>query len=202
MDKLEQGCQLFKTWLSGFESSVEIKWPVLKTELRYEKVSKNYLLLQHGEKENRIRFLLSGFVKACYHNGESSFVHSFRNSLDICCVVTSFFGDTSSDFSLQAVMPTEYVYIEKSSLNGLLNQMDGFDELLLKITNKHTDQLYHDLATLRSCNAEERLRLFAQKYPDVMKYAKNKDIASALEITPQTFSKLRKKVYLIGEREI
>ena len=195
MVKLEQGYELFKTWLSGYDSHAEVIWPIIKTEVQYEKVSKNCLLLNHGEEENRIRFLLSGFVKASYHTGESSFVHSFRNRLEICCVISSFFGDMSSDFSLQTVMPTEYLYIEKPSLNDLLKHVEGFDKLLLKITNKYTTQIYHDLATQRSCDAEKRLTLFTQKYPDVMRYAKNKDIASALDITPQTLSKLRKKVY-------
>ena len=195
MDNLVQEYQLFKTWLYGYEPRAEAIWPTLKPEIKYEKVPRNFFLLHHGEKENRIRFLLSGLVKASYHADKSSFVHSFRQRLDICCVASSFFGDAFNEFSLQTVTPTEYLYIEKPVLVGLLNQVEGLDNLLLKITNQYTDQLYRDRAMQRSYNAEERLKLFAQKYPDVMKYAKNKDIASALEITPQTFSKLRSKGY-------
>ena len=195
MDKLEQEYQLFKNWLSKYDSKAEAIWTILKPEIKYEKVSRNFFLLQHGEKENRIRFLLSGLVKASYHAEKKFFVHSFRQRLDICCVPSSFFGDAFNEFSLQTVIPTEYLYIEKSALNGLLSQVEGLDNLLLKTTNQYTDQLYRDRAVQRSFNAEERLKLFAQKYPDVMKYAKNKDIASVLEIAPQTLSKLRSKGY-------
>jgi len=194
-DNPEQGYQLFKTWLNEFEIFPEEKWLVLKSTLQYQKVKKNFTLLKHGEKENRIRFLLSGLVKANYHTEESSFVHSFRNSQDICCVISSFFGDAFNDFSLETVMPTEYLYLDRDRLNSVLKQVEGFDKILLIISNKHTDQLYRVRAIYRSYNAEERLKLFAQKNPDVMKYAKNKDIASVLEITPQTLSKLRKNGY-------
>lgn len=195
MDKLEQGYQLFRTWLCRHDPHTEEIWPIIKPELQYEKVPKNHLLLQHGEKENRIRFLLSGLVKASYHTDKNSFVYTFRERLDICCVASSLFGDAFNDFSLQTVIRTDYLYIEKPMLNGLLSHTEGLDNLLLKISNKYTEQLYQYRATQRSYNAEERLKLFAHKHPDVMRYAKNKDIASVLEITPQTLSKLRSKGY-------
>lgn len=200
MNKLEQGYQLFRTWLSEYGVLSEENWSLLSKEIQYEKAEKNCLLLQHGEIENRIRFLLSGFVKACYYSSESTFVYSFRNSRDICCSVSSFFRDTPSEFSLDTVIPSEYLFIDKTSLNGLLGQIEELDNMLLKITNKHLEEIYQELAAQRLGTAEDRLRLFAQKHPDAIKYAKNKDIASALDLTPQTMSKLRKKLTLESEK--
>lgn len=170
-------------------------WNAFVEIIHFESAEANEVLLEYGEDETRVRYLLSGFVKAEHHQDNRSYVYTFRDTNEICSSTLSFFSDSPNLFTLTAVVPTEYLYVEKADLYKVLAKIPGVDKLLLGYSNAHLQSVYGHLAEQRMYTAEERFARFAQKYPEILKYAKRKDIASLLNIAPQTLSKIMHKNY-------
>lgn len=187
--------QLQAWLLKRFPQMDDSVWNSLTGIIQVERVKANTTILDCGQEENRIRFITSGFIQANMHLDDKSYVHSFRKTGEISCSNLSFFSNKPNMFSLRTVVPTEYLFLEKADLYSRLNSTQGMEKILLHTSNEHLSDLYQHMAQLRISTAEERFEKFARRYPDVMKYAKRKDIASVLNITPQTLSKLMKKRY-------
>jgi CRP-like cAMP-binding protein len=154
---------------------------------------KNEVIKKHGDREKYFYFILKG----------SGGVMLYHNNNYLCidlCYDGEFFGDYLS-FLTNQVTDLEVICFEPCSLFRI--SQHNFRELAKtdfgrSICQTASDGLFIHKQTqqldLLSKTAEQRYMEMLEKQPDIIQRTPNKYIASYLGITPESFSRIRKKI--------
>lgn len=175
-----------------FEAPIEI-WQTFAKSGQIIKASKNEVLKKYGEKEKYFYFIIQG----------SGGIMLFQNNNYLCidlCYQNDFFGDYFSlitneptDLEVICFEPTTLFRIDKHNFEILAKTEYG--RIICQIASeslyiqKQTQQL-----ELLSKTAEQRYLEILEKHPNIILKTPNKYIASYLGITPESFSRIRKKI--------
>jgi CRP-like cAMP-binding protein len=176
-----------------FEAPLEI-WESFASFLKQKSFKKNEIIKEVNKIENSLSIIIKG----------SAGIFLWKENSPICldlCYENEFFGDYMSfltqqptELFTQAIEHTEMLIVSFSDLSKLYsNSTIGINigriasESLF--IHKQTQQI--DLLTL---TAEERYLKLLERQPAIVKRTPQKHIASLLGITPESFSRIRKKI--------
>ena len=178
-----------------FEAPVEI-WESFAKYLEPKSFKKNEVIKDANQKEKYLSILTKG----------SAGIFLWKENATICldlCYENEFFGDYMS-FLMQkptelftlAIEPTELLSISYSDLNELYKS----SEIGLNIGRIASESLFIHKQTqqidLLMLTAEERYLDLLKRQPKIIQRTPQKHIASYLGITPESFSRIRKKITL------
>ena len=184
--------QIFDPYL---KAPLEI-WESFATFLKQNSFKKNEIIKDINKKEKYLHIILEG----------STGVFLWKENSMVCmdlCYENEFFGDYMSFLTqqptplfTQAIEPTVLLSISFSDLNKLYENSEiginiGRIAAESLFIHKQTQQI--DLLTL---TAEERYLNLLKLQPEVIQRTPQKHIASYLGITPESFSRIRKKITL------
>jgi CRP/FNR family transcriptional regulator, anaerobic regulatory protein len=155
---------------------------------------KGAFVSQVGRVERRFYIVEEGVQRLFFeHDGNEhclgfSYDHSWSGDYD------SFVGQRPGRFQVQAVTNSVLVGIERVDLLRLFDRipaMERWGRLILEelVQGRATREI--EQLTL---SAEERYRRLLQRSPQLLRLVAQKDIASYLRMTPETFSRLRARV--------
>ena len=191
----ERGILVKKIFDPYFEAPLEI-WESFAAFLAPNSYKKNELIKESNKKEKYLSIIIEG----------SAGIFLWKENSTICvdlCYENEFFGDYLSfltqeptELYTQAIEPTEILSISFSDLNELYNSSTiginigriASESLFI---HKQTQQI--DLLML---TAEERYLKLLERQPQIVQRTPQKHIASYLGITPESFSRIRKKITL------
>jgi CRP-like cAMP-binding protein len=171
------------------------KLAVLLRGMKEEQYKKGAILLSQGQEENRIRFVQKGVIRQFYVHRQKEFNTQFASKNDIVCSLASYMTEAPSDYIIEALENSVLYSIDRVEMNKAL--VDGglrliefgrkiFSTLFIEKTIRERE-LINDDALMRLQNF-----LFAK--PLLFMALPQKHIASYLNITPETFSNLKKKL--------
>jgi CRP-like cAMP-binding protein len=178
-----------------FEAPLEI-WESFAAFLKRNSYKKNEIIKEVNKKENNLSIITKG----------SAGIFLWKKNSAICldlCYENEFFGDYMSFLTqqptqlfTQAIEPTEILSITFSDLNELyisstIGTNIGRIASESLFIHKQTQQI--DLLML---TAEERYLKLFERQPGIIQRTPQKHIASYLGITPESFSRIRKKITL------
>jgi CRP-like cAMP-binding protein len=178
-----------------FEAPLEI-WESFASFLKQSSYKKNEIIKGANKTEKHLSILIEG----------SAGIFLWKENSTVCldlCYENEFFGDYMSfltqkptELFTQAIEPTEVLSISYSDLNELYMSSEigmhiGRTAAESLFIHKQTQQI--DLLTL---TAEERYLNLLKRQPEIVKRTPQKHIASYLGITPESFSRIRKKITL------
>lgn len=175
-----------------FEAPIQI-WTTFAEQGEVINTSKNEVIKKYGDREKYFYFILKG----------SGGIMLFNNNNYLCidlCYEGDFFGDYLSfltnqktDLEVICFEPSELFRISQVNFQELAKTEYGkticqvaSDSLFI---HKQTQQL-----ELLSKTAEQRYLEMIEKQPTIIQRTPNKYIASYLGITPESFSRIRKKI--------
>lgn len=178
-----------------FEAPLEV-WESFASLLQRNTYRKNEIIKDAGKKENSLSIIIKG----------SAGVFLWKENSLICvdlCFENSFFGDymsfltqQSTEIFTQAIEPTEMLSISFSDLNQLYKD----SEIGANIGRTAAEALFVDKQTqqidLLMLSAEERYMKLLKRQPHIMQRTPQKHIASYLGVTPESFSRIRKRITL------
>jgi len=165
------------------------EWRVIRESVYVSRRNKNTTFHSIGDKERYARYILKGVVKIIVDSSES-YVYDFRSGGDYLCDILSLVKRRNSRFSFETVTDCYWLEADASSLIKFNSKIANIFSMMLV---EHIKNNYNRYLFLRSLNAGERYLEFCRLYPEVIKYAKLSDIASFLEVTTQSLSRIRKK---------
>jgi CRP/FNR family transcriptional regulator, anaerobic regulatory protein len=159
-----------------------------------ELIAKDSLILREGDVCKNLCLLADGILRMFHNIADKEITSRIMLKGHMAMSPGSFFTQTKSIESIEAV--TESIVL-RISFEQLQNIYDTFPEF-----NYHTRQIiemyfYNQeqrLYMLRQQDALAKYTYFIDHYGDIMQHIPQKFIASYLNITPETLSRIRKKL--------
>lgn len=185
---------IVRSTIERYVRLTEAEWRVIASCWMERTFSKGAMISREGTVEQWFYIVKEGVQRLYYdHDGNEhclgfSYDHSWSGDYD------SFLSQRPGRFMVQAVTDSVLFGIRYADLQELYERvpiMERFGRLILEelISGRATREI--ELLTL---SAEERYRRLLKRSPHLLQLVTQKDIASYLRMTPETFSRLRAKV--------
>ncbi len=155
---------------------------------------KSEKILSETEVETHFSFIVKGLaVKYIKYNNKKVNI-KFVTGGDILCAAYSYFSAKPCDFNIEALEESTLIYFTKADLDYLFSQGEKFTRWGTIIMAKLFLQFEEREKSLLPMDALTRLRYFMETKPILIKKLSQVQIASYLNIQPETFSKLKKQL--------
>lgn len=169
------------------------EWAVVEACWARRSVTRGAFVSEAGRVEERFYIVESGVQRMYFEHDGGEHCVGFAYDRSWSGDYDSFVSRKPGRFFVQAITDSVLLCIERDDLRRLFDTvpaMDRFGRLMLEelITGRATREI--ELLTL---SAEERYRKLMARSAHLLQLVPQKDIASYLRMTPETFSRLRAK---------
>ncbi|MCO4291499.1 Crp/Fnr family transcriptional regulator [Solitalea sp. MAHUQ-68] len=173
--------------------SDEAKEAIIK-EAEYKEYPPKTVLLSEGQVEKQLYFLNKGLVRGCFNMVDRAI------TLWICYEPgpfgnpESFFNETPSDIYIETVEPSQILTISYQRWHELLDQFPEIERASRMISQSNVQRLYQRIMILHYGTPEEKYKYLLENEPQIIQRTPLKFIATYLNITPETLSRIRAKI--------
>ena len=161
--------------------------------LSLKQLAKKEYLLKAGHVCRSICFIRQGLLKCFYQKDQHEVCSWFMKEGDVIISVESFFSQTSSYESIQAIEDTELYCINHEQLEYLYRTFPEFNFIGRVLLQKYYTLSEQRLYSLRMQKSQERYEYLLEHHPELVLRVPSKYLASYLGITEVTMSKVRSK---------
>lgn len=185
----------FIDYLRLFKNIPDADARLIENKLNCREVRENDVLLTPGEVCGEMFFICKGVLRIVSQNQKGNpLTYFFVKENQLCCILNSFNHNLPSGSGIEAACNASLVVIKKRRLLMLYDELPYLRELITGIT---TQALLDKIELKNSYEGEDaatRYRNFLLRQPDIALRVSLGDIASYLGITPQSLSRIRKKM--------
>lgn len=160
--------------------------------LKGKKYPKKSIILNEGEICKTINFVQSGTLRAFYRDEEGKestimFAVSDWWITDMAC----FTNQQPAMLNIETIEESHILHLQKDDLNNLYIKIPKFERFFrIIMQNAYIREQLRVIQNL-SLTAEQRYYIFLEKYPQIVKQIRQKQIASYLGITPEFLSMIK-----------
>ena len=185
----------FRRYLDQFYQLTDSEFEQFTPDFFLKNIQAKQKLVQEGDIEDNIYFIAKGILRKYFHRGKEQIVTGFYKENDICLSVISYFSLKPSTITIETIEPTICVGIKKSDLEKLMNQLPLAEKIFRGILSSlYVKKDAEQINNLRY-SKKERFLLLCEKQPDLLQSVPQKQLASYLEITPETFCRMKRFRY-------
>lgn len=166
----------------------------LSKNLKYRQLLKKHYLLKAGHVSRSVYFIQQGLLRAFYMKGDTEVTSWFMKEGDVSLSIESFYEQKESYESIQALEDCSLYYIDYQELEYIYRHFPEFNTIGRLLTIKYHILWVQQLYSIRMQSADERYKWLLDNHPDLLSRVPAKYIASYLDITPVTLSKIKAKV--------
>ena len=185
----------FKT----FENLTDEEIKFAKGFFIQEKIKKGAFYLKEGQVSNKVSFIEKGIFRLFYQlDGEEKIMLFFSESQ----LMSDYFGfltNTASIRPIQALEDSLIFSIEKRNLNKLFDYSKNWERIGRQLAESayvtsvlRANRLLHD-------DYNTRVKTFLEESPSLMQRVPQYMIASYLNMTPETLSRVKRRIMKMGE---
>jgi CRP-like cAMP-binding protein len=160
----------------------------------FKKFKKGETIIKEGEMENYISFVLDGTMRTYFIKDEKEICLEFFFEADFTGSLDSFLTRTPSKLYQEALTNLSLVRLSYDNLMQLYNENPKFDRLGRILTQDLFMKTSNKVMELLSMSALERYEKLIEAYPKYHQFIPQKYLASYLNITPESLSRIRKIV--------
>jgi CRP-like cAMP-binding protein len=168
---------------------------IIKPYLTPKKLRKKQYLLQEGDVCKLTAFVEKGTLRA-YSIGDNGAEHIIQFAIEgwIISDLYSFLTGEPATYNIDAVEDSELVMISKSAQEELLKKLPKYETYMrLQLTGAYL-AMQRRLTSIISMPLEERYISLTTLYPDIVQRVPQHMIASYMGLTPETLSRVRRKM--------
>lgn len=154
--------------------------------------NKGDILLMDHKDCNIVYYIVEGFCLSYYNKDGREFVVQFFSENNFCTSWHSFLSKQKSFVAVKAVEKTTVIGIKREQLEWLSNISTEFSIFMARIMEKHIIEIEEHNYRMRSLQARERIAYYMESHEIhcLMKHVPRYSIASYLNMTQETFSKI------------
>ena len=178
--------------------SIEVSDEDLNTILSYFKPlkkSKNELLLEQGQTSQQTFFIGKGCIRIFFINEEGKDVTryiAFENQFATALV--SFITKMPAQENIQVIEKSELLSITHEDFNHLLQIVPEWLQFYCRYLERAYVNNTNRLMSFTTMDARERYQLLLKINPTIVKRLPNKIVASYINVSQETLSRLKSKV--------
>ena len=159
--------------------------------LQYKTLRKKEYILKPGQINDIMVFIQRGLMRAYYIKDGVEIGSWFRAEGEFIVSISSFYKVKPSVEYIQALEPTEILYITRKQLYDIYHKYKDFCLNALMLTIDVLVQWDERVRVLNNTSAEERFKWLVENRGDLLQRVPDKYIAAFLGIRPETFSKAK-----------
>ena len=154
---------------------------------------KNYFLLKSGKTCKHLWFMTKGVARYFYINDQGKEMNTwFSLDTQIITDTTSFVKQEPTQESIQLMEDSEMYSIEYTAVQALLQKHHSFALWYIKLVElNYVTQIEDRLSDLQFLDARQRYQKLLNLYPEIANRISLGNIASYLNITQETLSRIR-----------
>lgn len=159
------------------------------------KTAKNEFLIKEGETSQRIFFVGNGCLRIFFitESGDEATRHiAFENV--IATALVSFIAGTPSVEFVQALQPSDFLYIARKDFYHLLTIIPAWEKFYRAYLEYAYTVNTNRLMSFLTMDAASRYRLLLEQNPAIVQRLPNKVVASYLNMSQETLSRLKSKI--------
>ena len=189
---------MYEVFFESFNSKVPLTAEdetQIKKYLSPKKLRKKQYLLQEGDVCKTIAFIEKGALRS-YSLDENGNERIIQFGIEgwIISDLYSFLTGESATYNIDAVEDSELLLINKSAHDEMLLTMPKYETFTrLNITGAYL-AMQRRLTSIISMPLEERYSNFIEQYPHIVQRFPQHMIASYMGLTPETLSRLRRRI--------
>lgn len=164
-----------------------------------KKIRKRQYVLNAGDVCKYITFVEKGMLRSFTIDSEG-YEHVVQFAVEGWWIsdVGSFVSEKDALYNIEALEDCELLHLSKNSMDELLAKLPIMERFFRILMQNNIVALQRRVIAYMSLSAEEKYLKLMEVAPNIMNRAPQQHIASYLSITPETLSRVRKK---ISERE-
>lgn len=155
------------------------------------KYAKNEMILREGETCTNIYWVVKGLVRQFYYKNGKELTEYMATENNIAMCIESLFLEQPTHLQIKAIEPTVLIAIPKVELEAVAMKSVNIQILYRKILEESLilSQIHADM--LRFESAQDRYQKLIKRQPQLVLRAPLVYIASYLQMTPETLSRVR-----------
>jgi CRP-like cAMP-binding protein len=168
---------------------------IIKTYLTPKKLRKKQYLLQEGDVCKFSAFVENGALRS-YTIDEKGMERIIQFAVEGWTIsdLYSFLTGEPATYTIDALEDSELVLVSKQAHEELLSRIPNYERFMrIQITNAYV-AMQRRLTSIISQPLEERYAGFINLYPHIVQRVPQHMIASYMGLTPETLSRMRKKM--------
>jgi len=164
---------------------------ILESVLVAKRYAKNEKILCEGEVCENIYWVVKGLVRQFYYKNGKEITEYMATENTICMCIESLFREEPTKLQIQAIEPTMLYCLPKAKLEAVAMRSVNIQILYRKILEESLilSQIRADM--LRFESAIDRYQKLVKRSPQLVLRAPLVYIASYLQMTPETLSRVR-----------
>ena len=155
------------------------------------KFAKNEMILREGDTCTNIYWVVKGLVRQYYYKNGKELTEYMASENTIVMCIESLFREQPTHLQIKAIEPTVLIALPKADLEAVAMKSVNIQILYRKILEESLilSQIHADM--LRFESAQDRYQKLIKRQPQLVLRAPLVYIASYLQMTPETLSRVR-----------
>lgn len=168
---------------------------ICKSLFSPKKLRKRQYILQQDDICKNLVFVEKGILRS-YSVDDKGNEHILQFALEGWWIadIYSFLTGEPAEYNIDAIEDSELLQISKSALDELYERVPKFERYFRILTQSNMIATQRRLTATLSANADEKYLKLLSAYPNIVARVPQHMIASYLGITPETLSRVRKRI--------
>lgn len=182
--------------INKFGAVPDDEWLFLKSILLVKSKAKGEHLLKEGEVCNYLFYIISGGARLYFISDagiEVTYNFIFENNFVVA--FTSLFTRTPTNENIILLEDTVMFTLSRANFQTLLNRHPVWESILNKLLAKHFLKIREKEQMLLLDNYDMRYKRLLKEQPYLFQRVEQRYLASYLGMKPETFSRIKKRVY-------
>lgn len=186
--------QILKDYLIRHSSFSNDEIETIASFFKVKQLKKDELLFSKGHRFRFIVFVVEGILRSYIHDqvGEEV-VKTFITENQFFAELTSFEKDQTTLFNVSAIESSKVLLLSSSDSNTLSKYIKDWDFSLQKAALESINEAFRREEFLKLGDAPDKYRYFVANFPELARRVPLKHIASYLQITPSSLSRIRRE---------
>jgi CRP-like cAMP-binding protein len=169
--------------------------PLIDAATEYRTYKKGEYLFKAGKVCRELFLVCTGILRIVSDTEAGAQVTLFFVASNrLCSILNSFNNHTIANEDIQSVGDVEVIALTRAKLDNLYLQLPYLKPLITQITNQGLLDKIAIRNAYAGLDAAGKYKTFIANQPDIAFNVPLNDIASYLEITPQSLSRIRKNI--------